>query len=72
MPQDNDAKKRADAAGEAPRTDLTPEKIPYDDDGDYFGQGEEEGVVKERQASGDEVERQPTPAELERDSHRQP
>lgn len=53
-----DPKKRAaDAAGEGPRTDLTPEKIPYDDEGDYFGQGEEEGVVKERQATAEELER---------------
>jgi hypothetical protein len=72
MPHENDPKKRADAAGEGPRTDLTPEKIPYDDDGDYFGQGEEEGVVKERQATAEEEERQPTQPELERDSHQQP
>jgi hypothetical protein len=34
---------------EAPRTDLPPRKIPYDDD--YFGSGEEEGVEREREAS---------------------
>ena len=38
--------------GDLPRTDLPPKKLPYDDD--YFGSGEEEGVVKEREASGDE------------------
>ncbi len=32
-----------------PRTDLPPKKLPYDDD--YFGTGEEEGVVKERELS---------------------
>jgi hypothetical protein len=32
---------------ELPRTDLPPAKQPYDDD--YFGTGEEEGVVKERE-----------------------
>jgi hypothetical protein len=38
--------------GEQPRTDLPPEKRPYDDD--YFGTGEEEGVVREREAAGEE------------------
>jgi hypothetical protein len=37
---------------DAPRTDLPPRKIPYDDD--YFGSGEEEGVERERQASDDD------------------
>jgi hypothetical protein len=44
--------KQDHSAGEQPRTDLQPEKRPYTDD--YFGTGEEEGVVKEREASGDE------------------
>lgn len=33
---------------EAPRTDLPPTREPYDDG--YFGTGEEEGVVREREA----------------------
>ncbi len=37
---------------EAPRTDLPPTREPYTDDD--FGTGEEEGVVRERDASGDE------------------
>lgn len=37
---------------EQPRTDLPPTKLPYDDD--YFGSGEEEGVVREREAAGDD------------------
>lgn len=44
--------KKGQDAGELPRTDLQPEKRPYQDD--YFGTGEEEGVVKEREASGEE------------------
>lgn len=40
-----------------PRTDLPPEKRPYDDD--YFGTGEEEGVVREREAAGEEDEETP-------------
>lgn len=40
--------------GDMPRTDLPPRKIPYDDD--YFGSGEEEGVTREREASGEEEE----------------
>jgi hypothetical protein len=40
--------------GEAPRTDLPPTREPYDDG--YFGTGEEEGVVREREAPGDEDE----------------
>ncbi len=40
--------------GDAPRTDLPPRREPYDDD--YFGTGEEEGVVREREASGEEAE----------------
>lgn len=43
---------RGQGPGEQPRTDLPPKKIPYDDD--YFGSGEEEGVVREREASGDD------------------
>ncbi len=34
--------------GEQPRTDVPPTKMPYQDD--YFGTGEEEGVVRERDA----------------------
>jgi hypothetical protein len=40
--------------GEAPRTDLPPTREPYDDG--YFGTEEEEGVVREREATGDEDE----------------
>jgi hypothetical protein len=40
--------------GEAPRTDLPPTREPYDDG--YFGSEEEEGVVREREARGDEAE----------------
>jgi hypothetical protein len=40
------------AGGDTPRTDLPPTKLPYDED--YFGTGEEEGVVREREASGDD------------------
>jgi hypothetical protein len=40
--------------GDMPRTDLPPKKIPYDDD--YFGSGEEEGVTREREASGEDEE----------------
>ena len=54
MPKARDPKP---GAGETPRTDVTPERIPYDDEGDYFGQGEEEGVVKERQADADRAEK---------------
>ena len=35
-----------------PRTNLTPEKKPYDER--YFGSEEEEGVERERQAGEDE------------------
>ncbi|HEX9051584.1 MAG TPA: hypothetical protein VF841_13715 [Anaeromyxobacter sp.] len=35
----------SDQGGEAPRTDLPPRREPYTDD--YFGTGEEEGVVRE-------------------------
>jgi hypothetical protein len=34
---------------DAPRTDLPPRREPYTDDG--FGTGEEEGVVREREAA---------------------
>jgi hypothetical protein len=47
------------APGEQPRTDLPPKKIPYDED--YFGTGEEEGVVREREAAGDEDDEGPGP-----------
>ena len=40
-------KREADKA-DRPRTDLPPKKLPYDKD--YFGTGEEEGVVREREA----------------------
>jgi hypothetical protein len=43
-----------DRTGEAPRTDLPPEREPYDDG--YFGTGEEEGVERERDA--EEVEKE--------------
>jgi hypothetical protein len=39
---------------DAPRTDLPPAKEPYYEG--YFGTEEEEGVVRERDASGDEEE----------------
>jgi hypothetical protein len=38
----------SDQGGDAPRTDLPPTREPYTDD--YFGTGEEEGVVRERDA----------------------
>ncbi len=38
----------SDQGGDAPRTDLPPTRDPYTDD--YFGTGEEEGVVRERDA----------------------
>jgi hypothetical protein len=37
--------------GETPRTDLPPEREPYYEG--YFGTDEEEGVVRERDDSGD-------------------
>lgn len=40
--------------GDAPRTDLPPTREPYDDG--YFGTEEEEGVVREREASGEDDE----------------
>ncbi len=49
--------KRPSDEGEAPRTDLPPTREPYDDD--YFGTGEEEGVVRERELS--EREGEPPP-----------
>ncbi len=39
---------------EAPRTDLPPTREPYGDD--YFGTGEEEGVVREHEIGGGEEE----------------
>lgn len=54
-------KRRDEGAGEAPRTDLPPTREPYTDD--YFGTGEEEGVVRERDAG----EAEPAePADVER------
>jgi hypothetical protein len=44
-------------AGDQPRTDLPPRKEPYDEG--YFGTGEEEGVVKERELT--EREGEPAP-----------
>ncbi len=47
----------SDQNPDAPRTDLPPTREPYTDD--YFGTGEEEGVVRERDAGergGDEGE----------------
>ena len=44
--------KQGQGAGDQPRTDLEPDKRPYTDD--YFGSGEEEGVVREHEASGDD------------------
>jgi hypothetical protein len=44
--------KQGQGGGDLPRTDLQPDKRSYDEG--YFGTGEEEGVVKEREASGDE------------------
>ncbi len=44
-------KRPSDREDETPRTDLPPTREPYDDG--YFGTGEEEGVVREREA-GDE------------------
>lgn len=41
-----------DRRDEAPRTDLPPDREPYYEG--YFGTEEEEGVVRERDASGDE------------------
>ena len=38
----------SDQGGDTPRTDLPPTREPYADD--YFGTGEEEGVVRERDA----------------------
>ncbi len=43
----------SDQDPEAPRTDLPPTREPYTDD--YFGTGEEQGVVRERDA-GDGAE----------------
>jgi hypothetical protein len=37
---------------DVPRTDLPPEREPYYEG--YFGTDEEEGVVREREESGDE------------------
>jgi hypothetical protein len=44
--------KPEDRREDAPRTDLPPEKEPYYEG--YFGTDEEEGVVREREESGDE------------------
>jgi hypothetical protein len=55
MPREGE--KRGPAEGEERRTDLPPEKSPYD--ADHFGTGEEEGVVKERELT--EREGEPAP-----------
>jgi hypothetical protein len=55
MPGKHDDARR----GEGPRTDLPPEREPYDDG--YFGTGEEEGVERERDA--EELERERRRAE---------
>ncbi len=39
---------RKGAPGKEPRTDLPPRREPYEDD--WFGTGEEEGVVRETEA----------------------
>jgi hypothetical protein len=44
--------KPEDRRDDAPRTDLPPAKEPYYEG--YFGTDEEEGVVQEREESGDE------------------
>ncbi len=49
MAEERSGAERQGRAGDRPRTDLPPKKIPYDDD--YFGTGEEEGVVREREAA---------------------
>ncbi len=49
-------KREEERQGEGPRTDLPPEREPYDDG--YFGTEEEEGVEREREAPDDEAERQ--------------
>ncbi len=50
-PRTHDEEPRRDREPDPPRTDLPPEKRPYDED--YFGTGEEEGVVRERQADAE-------------------
>jgi hypothetical protein len=57
MPDMPEEKGRGAAKDEKPRTDLPPEKKPYDEG--YFGTGEEEGVVKERELT--EREGEPPP-----------
>ncbi len=52
-------KRAGEGNGDAPRTDLPPTREPYDDG--YFGTGEEEGVVREREASDDEDRDKPLP-----------
>ncbi len=44
----------SDDRGDAPRTDLPPARDPYTDD--YFGTGEEEGVVREQPDAEEEGE----------------
>jgi hypothetical protein len=46
-----------DRRGEMPRTDLPPTKEPYDEG--YFGTGEEENVVQEREAPAGEEPEEP-------------
>ncbi len=52
--RDDERRKGERKQDEAPRTDLPPEREPYDDG--YFGTEEEEGVERERDA--EEVERE--------------
>ena len=47
-----DQQPRTPERDEQPRTDLPPQKKPYDEG--YFGTDEEEGVERERQAGDDE------------------
>jgi hypothetical protein len=48
MPRKPGDEKETERRGDTPRTDLPPTREPYDDD--YFGTGEEENVVREREA----------------------
>lgn len=55
-----DPRNPAGQRGDEPRTDLPPTREPYDED--YFGTGEEERVVREREESP-EAESSDDPAE---------
>ncbi len=55
MAEERSGPERQGRGDDRPRTDLPPKKIPYDDD--YFGTGEEEGVVRERQADDADADR---------------